>query len=102
MPIIIEWTYKDGTKEIDRIPAQVWRQNENKVIKTFIKDKEVASVKLDPHRETADIDEKNNSWNTIPEPSRFNVFKARQGQGPRGGGGQAGNPMQRAEEKKAF
>ena len=25
MPIIIEWTYKDGTKEIERIPAQVWR-----------------------------------------------------------------------------
>src|SRR5262249_13030471 len=28
MPIIIEWTYKDGTKEVDRIPAQVWRLNE--------------------------------------------------------------------------
>ena len=102
MPIIVEWTYKDGTKEVDRIPAQVWRQNENKVIKTFIKDKEVASVKLDPFRETADIDEKNNNWNTIAEPSRFSVFKARQGGGPRGGGGQAGNPMQRAQEKKGF
>ena len=44
MPIIIEWTYKDGTKEIERIPAQVWRQNENKVVKTFIKNKEVASI----------------------------------------------------------
>ena len=48
MPIIIEWTYKDGTKEIERIPAQVWRKNEKKVTKTFVKDKEVASVKLDP------------------------------------------------------
>jgi hypothetical protein len=38
MPIIIEWTYKDGTKEIERIPAQVWRQNEKKVIKYFMKD----------------------------------------------------------------
>ncbi|MFN8290310.1 MAG: M1 family metallopeptidase [Chitinophagaceae bacterium] len=26
MPIIIEWTYKDGTKEVERIPAQVWRK----------------------------------------------------------------------------
>ncbi len=102
MPIIVEWTYKDGTKEIDRIPAQVWRQNENKVIKTFIKDKEVASIKLDPYRETADIDEKNNGWNTISEPSKFTIFKARQTGGPRGGGGQTGNPMQRAQEKKAF
>jgi hypothetical protein len=101
MPIIVEWTYKDGTKEIDRIPAQVWRLNENKVIKTFIKDKEVASVKLDPYRETADINESNNSINSVPEPSKFTIFKARQG-GARGGGGQSGNPMQKALEKKGF
>ena len=100
MPIIIEWTFKDGTKEIDRIPVQVWRQNENKVVKTFIKDKEVASVKLDPLRETADINEANNSWNSIPEPSRFSIFKGGQGgRGPRSGGGQTGNPMQRAQDK---
>ena len=61
MPIIIEWTYKDGSKEVERIPAQVWRLNEKKVTKAFIKNKEVASIKLDPLRETADIDEKNNS-----------------------------------------
>jgi Peptidase family M1 domain len=102
MPIIIEWTYKDGTKEVDRIPAQVWRQNENKVTKTFIKDKEVTSVKLDPFRETADINESNNSWNTIPEASKFTIFKGRQAGGPRGGGGQTGNPMQKAQEKKGF
>jgi hypothetical protein len=102
MPIIIEWTYKDGTKEIDRIPAQVWRLNENKVVKTFIKDKEVASIKLDPYRETADINESNNSWNTIAEPSRFSIFKQSMGGGRRGGGGQSGNPMQKAQEKKGF
>ena len=102
MPIIIEWTYKDGTKEIDRIPAQVWRLNESKVVKTFIKDKEVASVKLDPYRETADINEKNNGWNTIAEPSKFSIFKQSQGGGRRGGGGQNGNPMQKAQEKKGF
>ena len=102
MPIIIEWTYKDGTSEIERIPAQVWRLNENKVVKTFIKDKEVASIKLDPYKETADINDSNNSWNVIPEPSKFTVFKGRVG-GARGGGGQANNPMQKAaEKKKAF
>ena len=102
MPIIVEWTFKDGTKEVDRIPAQVWRLNENKVVKTFIKDKEVASVKLDPYRETADINESNNSWNTIAEPSRFSIFKSRMGGGRRGGGGQGGNPMQKAQDKKGF
>ncbi|MBE2231109.1 MAG: M1 family peptidase [Chitinophagaceae bacterium] len=102
MPIIVEWTYKDGSKETDRIPAQVWRLNENKVIKTFIKDKEVTSIKLDPMRETADINESNNSWNTMPEPSRFTIFKQNMGGGRRNPGGQSGNPMQRAQDKKGF
>jgi hypothetical protein len=102
MPSIVEFTYKDGTKEIERIPAQVWRQNESKVVKTFIKDKEVASIKLDPYRETADINESNNSWNTMPEPSRFSIFKGRQGPAGRNGQTQAGNPMQKSQEKKGF
>ncbi len=25
MPVIIQWTYADGTKEIERIPAEIWR-----------------------------------------------------------------------------
>jgi hypothetical protein len=94
MPIIIEWTYKDGTKETTRIDAQVWRKNENKVVKTFLMDKEVASVKLDPMRETADINEKNNSWNIPSEPSKFQLFKSRTG-AARGAGGGSGNPMQK-------
>ena len=100
MPIIIEWTYKDGTKEIDRIPAQVWRLNETKVVKTFVKNKEVASIQLDPLRETSDINTSNNSWNTIPEPSRFNIFK--QKAGAVSGQNQGINPMQKAGEKKGF
>ncbi|MDB5062110.1 MAG: aminopeptidase, partial [Mucilaginibacter sp.] len=52
MPIIVEFTYEDGTKQVDRIPAQVWRLNERSVSKFYIKDKEVASIKLDPMRET--------------------------------------------------
>ena len=99
MPIILEWTYKDGTKEVEKIPAQVWRKNENKVIKTFVKDKEVASVKLDPFNETADIDTKNNTYGDIKEPSKFKVFKQKQFAAPAPGI----NPMQKAAEaKKAF
>jgi hypothetical protein len=97
MPIIVEWTFKDGTKEVDRIPAQIWRLNEQKVIKTFMKDKEVESVKLDPNRETADINEGNNSWGTIAAPSKFSVFKQKQ----QARGQSSGiNPMQKSEEKK--
>lgn len=98
MPIILEWTYTDGTKEIERIPAQVWRLNENKITKAFIKDKEVSSVKLDPNRETADIDESNNSWPKVPEQTKFQIYKAKQAQQrmiPN-----ANNPMQKAAEKE--
>ncbi|HEY6063487.1 MAG TPA: M1 family metallopeptidase, partial [Chitinophagaceae bacterium] len=103
MPVILEWTYKDGTKEIERIPAQVWRKNEKSLTKVFMKDKEVASVRLDPMRETADIDESNNKWPNVPQPSKFTVFKQTGGGGPRGGAGAAAmNPMQAAKEKKAF
>ena len=98
MPIIIQWNFKDGTSEIDRIPAQVWRLNENKVTKFFMKDKEVAYIKLDPMRETAALDESNNSWNTIAAPSKFQLFKQKQNvQQPQGI-----NPMQKAAEKKGF
>ena len=101
MPIILEWTYKDGTKEIERIPAQVWRKNEGHVTKVFIKDKEVESIKLDPNRETADIDETNNSWPTVKTESKFEVFKAKLS-APRAIP-QTNNPMQlTGKDKKAF
>jgi len=98
MPIIIEWTFKDGTKEIDRVPVYVWRKNENKVTKTFMKDKEVASILLDPLRETADINTANNSWPAFAEPSKFQLFKAR-GPAPRGTA-TIGNPNPMQKEIK--
>jgi len=98
MPIILEWTFKDGTKEYEKIPAQVWRKNEKAVTKVFVKDKEVAEVKLDPMRETADIDESNNTWPKEIVQTKFQVFKAAQ-QGGRNQP-QPNNPMQKAEEKK--
>lgn len=95
MPVIIEWTYKDGTKEIDRIPAQIWRKNELKITKTFMKDKEVASILIDPMRETADINTGNNSWPSISEPSKFALYKARTAASARGASTGNPNPMQR-------
>ncbi|MBK9570744.1 MAG: M1 family metallopeptidase [Chitinophagaceae bacterium] len=98
MPIILEWLYKDGSREIERIPAQVWRRNEKKLSKTFLKDKEVASIKLDPYKETADVDESNNTYGDIKSPSKFKVFKQKQNLTP----AQGINPMQKAQEKKGF
>ncbi|MGE9310685.1 M1 family metallopeptidase [Niabella sp. CJ426] len=96
MPIIIEWTYKDGSKEIDRIPAQIWRYNEQSVKKFFVKNKEVASIQLDPLKETADIDVTNNVWGTMPAPTRFKAFSQKTDGGPRRGQSVGKNPMQAA------
>src|SRR5688572_15753631 len=62
MPLVIEWTYKDGSKEIERIPAEIWRINEGQVTKVFVKEKEVVSIVLDPNAELADIETSNNMF----------------------------------------
>jgi hypothetical protein len=99
MPIIIEWTYADGTTEIERIPAQIWRKNEQKVVQLFLKDKKVTKVQLDPLKETADINTTNNSWPKMAEePSKLQIFKLKQAAGR--GQSSGINPMQKAEEKK--
>lgn len=95
MPIIVEWTFKDGSKQVDRIPAQIWRGNEKQVVKFFMKDKEVTAIRLDPMRETADIDESNNTWGQIPAPSRFRAYKQKLNAAR--GQSQGVNPMQRAK-----
>jgi hypothetical protein len=75
MPVIIEWRYRDGTTEIEKIPAEVWRLNEKKITKVFVKDKEVANVMIDPNMETADINVEDNIFPKLQQPSRFDDFK---------------------------
>jgi hypothetical protein len=77
MPIIVQWNYKDGTSETEYISAYIWRKDEQKVTKTFAKDKEVVAIKIDPFKETADIDENNNSWPKIKSESRFDLYKTK-------------------------
>ena len=92
MPLIIQWTYTDGTTEIDRVPVQIWRKNENTVTKVFAKSKQVSSILLDPFRETADINESNNVWPSMSAPSRFSIYKSTQISRGQSNGG---NPMQK-------
>jgi hypothetical protein len=75
MPVIIEWTYKDGTKEIERIPAEIWRVNEQKATKVFVKQKEVVNMVLDPKQEITDVNMKDNVFPKRPETSKFDDFK---------------------------
>ena len=93
MPVILEWTFEDGTTEIERIPVEIWRKNEEKFTKVFVKEKEVTAIRLDPFNETADIDKENNNWPVKELPSRFQVFKKHKYE-------QKPNPMQKAQGKK--
>jgi hypothetical protein len=93
MPIVLEWKFEDGTTEIERVPVEIWRLNENAVKKVFVKDKVVTSIRLDPYRETADIDESNNNWPVKELPTRFQVFKKHKTE-------PQPNPMQKAAQQK--
>tara|TARA_B100000508_G_scaffold118450_1_gene98525 strand:+ start:38452 stop:40776 length:2325 start_codon:yes stop_codon:yes gene_type:complete len=86
MPLIIQVTFIDGSEEVIRIPAEIWRRQNYHVSKVFIFDKEVQKFRLDPFLETADTDLSNNSWPKEVEPTRFKLFREQQTRE---------NPMQR-------
>lgn len=75
MPLIIEFEFSDGEKEIDRVPAQIWSRNNKETSKVYMFEKKVVSVTLDPFLETADCDLGNNHWPPRIEESRFELFK---------------------------
>ncbi len=75
MPIILQFTFEDESKELVRIPAEIWRRHEEKVSKVFIFDQKVKSIALDPFLETADTDVNNNSWPQKQAPTKFDLFK---------------------------
>lgn len=100
MPIILEFTFEDGSKLTDKSSAQIWRKNEKKVSKTYYFSKKLKSVQLDPMRETADIDTSNNYWGDVPAPtSKFEVFKMKNQDAARGAAQGKINPMQAAGKK---
>jgi hypothetical protein len=74
-PIIIEWTYADGTKEVEKIPAEIWRVNENEVKKVFLKEKEVTNVVIDPNNDTGDTNLSDNVFPKKATESKFDQLK---------------------------
>ena len=86
MPLIVRFTFVDGTNEVIRIPAEIWRRFEEQVSRVFVFDQEVISFRLDPFLETADTDLANNSWPRIATPTRYQLFRQRKSRE---------NPMQR-------
>ncbi len=74
-PVIIEWTFKDGSKELERLPAEIWRLNEFEVKKVFVKEKEVVNIVIDPNLETADVNTGDNVFPKKPAVSKFEEIK---------------------------
>jgi len=92
MPLVLQFDYADGTDEVIRIPAEIWKMLPHEsVTKVFPTKKEVRSITLDPFLETADTDKSNNYWPSKPAPSRFELFKTERSRE---------NPMQRDRRAK--
>lgn len=77
MPILLELTFEDGSKEERYIAAEIWRRNYKNVQKLIVtdKNKSLVSVTIDPRWETADVDIENNNYPRRIIPSRIEVFK---------------------------
>ena len=76
MPIIIDIKYEDGETVRKKYPAQVWRKNDSEVRKILTSNKKIIEIVLDPDKETADIDERNNSWPKKEDQTDFDKFKS--------------------------
>ncbi len=76
MPIIIDIKYEDGETVRKKYPAPVWRTNDNEVRKILTSNKKITEIVLDPDNETADIDERNNSWPKKEDQTDFDKFKS--------------------------
>lgn len=76
MPLIVEYSYADGSKERMTYPVQIWRKNDAVVRKVLATNKELIGIEVDPDAETADIDTSNNSWPQDTVESEFDRFKS--------------------------
>ena len=74
MPLIIELTCADGSKEKQTFPAQIWIKDDTSVKRVFAASREITNITVDPDLETADVDTSNNSW-PKKDADKFDQFK---------------------------
>ncbi|GEQ87101.1 aminopeptidase [Patiriisocius marinistellae] len=75
MPLIVEYTYSDGSTKRETYPAQLWRKNDAEVSLTVPSEMEITKIMVDPDEETADIDTTNNAWPKRKKLGEFDNFK---------------------------
>ncbi|MEZ6107766.1 MAG: M1 family metallopeptidase [Pirellulaceae bacterium] len=89
MPILLDLELEDGSHQSVRIPAEIWRHNNQQVSKLIVTPGPVKQITLDPRLETADVDLDDNFFPRRISRSRFQLYR----ETGRGGGQ---NEMQRA------
>ena len=75
MPLIVEYSYADGSTERVTYPPEIWRKNDKEVSRVISSEAELVGILVDPDAETADIDTENNNWPKEQTPSEFEQFK---------------------------
>lgn len=92
MPVIVKLQFEDGTDQIMRFPAEIWRLNDVSIKKVIPTDKKVVKWTLDPFYEIADIDTEDNAFPREPaQPTRVQLFKMQRNAAP--------NPMQQQNQR---
>ena len=75
MPLIVEYTYADGSTKNITYPAEIWRKNDKEVRVVLSSQKVLTGIIVDPKAETADVDTTNNSWPKKEQKTDFDEMK---------------------------
>lgn len=62
MPLLVTFTFDDGSTEETRYPVEVWRFPNRPLKKFYGFEKALKSIEIDKNQETADVNLKNNTW----------------------------------------
>lgn len=78
MPIVVDYIFEDGSKISQQYPAEIWRLNDQEVIKLFPSEKALKEIIIDPQEKTADVNKENNFWPKKEVVSKLQEFKSQQ------------------------
>ena len=62
MPIIVKYTYANGSSEKVKYPVQIWRKNTKEARKVIVSERKITKIEIDPDQQTADVNVANNVW----------------------------------------
>ncbi|TXK73721.1 M1 family metallopeptidase [Mesonia sp. HuA40] len=78
MPILVTYTFADGSEEQVTYPAQIWRKNDRQVKRVLASQVQLVKVQVDKDQLTADVNTTNNTWPKEKQENEFERFKKQQ------------------------